>query len=73
MNRKEAYAKICDKIDCKRTVLGKMIRDAVPRDEFYFGAYKIIFDRIDDTHSNKCLYMLSLFRNNSLETKKGII
>ena len=68
MNRKEAYAKICDKIDYERTVLAKMIRDAVPGDEFYFGAYKLVLDRVDDTQKKR-LYMLSLFKKNSLETK----
>lgn len=68
LNRKAIFAKICDKIDCEKKVLADMIRDAKPADEFYFGMYRLVFNRTDSS-SGKTLYLLSLYRNDSLETR----
>lgn len=68
LNRKEAYAKMCDKIDCDKIKTAKLIRDAIAGDEFFFGMYKIIFHDIK-VQSGKKLYMISLYKKNTLETR----
>jgi len=68
MDRKKAFAKICDKIGLEKQAVASMILSAAPGDEMSSGSHKIIFDGLRKV-DGKVLYCVSLFDSQTLCTR----
>ena len=51
--------------------MAKMIRDAQPKDEFFFGKYKLVYGGIKN-EKNETLYLLTLYKNKIRETRVSV-